>query len=390
MLRRLTELDALRGLMLVWMTLTHLPTIASAVINQPLGFVSASEGFISLSALFTGRIYMRLAERQGYPAVHRRLGMRTLRLYGYHALLLFFAFVIAANVALRGHRPGLYNLLDFYFAAGPRRALVDGLLLIYRPPLLDIIPLYIIFLLLALALLTLSARIGWKAILVNSFGVWLLAQFGLRQAVYALLNHRFGLSVPLNEMGAFDLWAWQLLWVVGLSCGARWAKDDLPLEAWAKRLTMPALAVAPALLILKYALRFGFDLGSFAPAFDKWHLGAVRLLDFAAIAVLLIRFQSALKPLAVRPLVLLGQASLQVFCAHFLFCFVGLAVMGDAERLMGWRQAALIVVTFAGLLWTAKIFGKSETKAEAKRPAESVIVPRSLPTEPEPAGREAA
>jgi len=38
------------------MTLTHLPTI-SAYVNQPFGFVSGAEGFIFLSALFTGRIY---------------------------------------------------------------------------------------------------------------------------------------------------------------------------------------------------------------------------------------------------------------------------------------------------------------------------------------------
>jgi hypothetical protein len=54
--RRL-EIDAVRGLMLVWMVLTHLPTFLPAYTNQPFGFVSASEGFIFLSALFTGQIY---------------------------------------------------------------------------------------------------------------------------------------------------------------------------------------------------------------------------------------------------------------------------------------------------------------------------------------------
>ena len=41
--RRRIELDALRGLMLVWITCTHLPTIASTYVNQPFGFVSAAE-----------------------------------------------------------------------------------------------------------------------------------------------------------------------------------------------------------------------------------------------------------------------------------------------------------------------------------------------------------
>ena len=50
-LERKPELDALRGLFLVWMTLTHLPTRASDLVNQPFGFVSSAEGFVFLSAL---------------------------------------------------------------------------------------------------------------------------------------------------------------------------------------------------------------------------------------------------------------------------------------------------------------------------------------------------
>ena len=143
--RRL-ELDAVRGLMLVWITLTHLPTVVSTYINQPFGFISAAEGFIFLSALFTGRIYYRMARHDGYRAMTHKLWARTVRLYGYHALLLAFAFLVAVPIASRGNRPGLHNLLDFYFMAGAKQAVTEAALLIYRPPLLDILPMYIIFL----------------------------------------------------------------------------------------------------------------------------------------------------------------------------------------------------------------------------------------------------
>ena len=43
---RAWEMDALRGVMLVAMTLTHLPTRFSSPAGQPLGFVSAAEGFV--------------------------------------------------------------------------------------------------------------------------------------------------------------------------------------------------------------------------------------------------------------------------------------------------------------------------------------------------------
>jgi uncharacterized membrane protein len=41
-MNRLWELDALRGLMLVLMTLTHLPTRFSDPAGQPFGWVSAA------------------------------------------------------------------------------------------------------------------------------------------------------------------------------------------------------------------------------------------------------------------------------------------------------------------------------------------------------------
>src|SRR5438309_9990423 len=171
-MRRLKELDALRGFMLVWITFTHLPTALSTYLNQPFGFVSAAEGFIFLSALFTGSIYFRMAEQNSYGAMRRKLSMRTLQLYLYHVLLLSFVLLVAVPVAASGTRPGLHNLLDFYFNAGHRRAIIDAALLIYRPPLLDILPMYIIFLALTPIALNASRRIGWNVLLGGGFTIW--------------------------------------------------------------------------------------------------------------------------------------------------------------------------------------------------------------------------
>ena len=133
-MKRELEIDAARGFMLVWMTFTHLPTALTPWVNQPFGYISASEGFIFLSALFTGRIYYRIFSRDGVAKMTAKLILRTLRLYCYHVLLLLLAFGIAARYAAASHGQGLYNLLDYYFAVGPSRALVSALLLLYRPP----------------------------------------------------------------------------------------------------------------------------------------------------------------------------------------------------------------------------------------------------------------
>jgi hypothetical protein len=387
--RRL-ELDAARGLMLVWITLTHLPTAASAYVNQPFGFISAAEGFIFLSALFTGRIYFRLAEHDGYNAMTLRLWSRTWRLYCYHALLLAFAFLVAVPIASRGNRPGLHNLLDFYFMAGPKRSDIEAFLLIYRPPLLDILPMYIIFLIFTSGALLLARRIGWQPILWTGFALWSLAQFGLRADAYKVAATIIPAHIPLNEMGSFDLWAWQFLWIVGVWLGVRWAQNNLPIEKWAKRAVLPATLIAVACFVVRRAIEHGLRLGPSEFLFDKWHLGPLRLLDFTAVAMLLIVTQRIWKPLAVGPLVLMGQSSLQVFCVHLLCCFAGLTLLGNASMLSGWKQIALLTGTFAAMLLTAKLFAKSEAKIERKPKTESSPGPHApaVRTRYVPPGRE--
>lgn len=81
----------------------------------------------------------------------------------YHAVLLAFAFFVAVPIAARGNRAQLHNLLDYHFAGGPKRAISEAFLLIYRPPLLDILPIYILFLLITLLALTISRRVGWSS-----------------------------------------------------------------------------------------------------------------------------------------------------------------------------------------------------------------------------------
>src|SRR3954466_3199497 len=114
-LERRPELDALRGLFLVWMTLTHLPTRFADFVNQPFGFISSAEGFVFISALLVGRLYIRdLMLDPGN--VRAKLWKRSLKIYGYHLLMLGLAFTVVAQIAIHTHKTALTNLLDFYLA----------------------------------------------------------------------------------------------------------------------------------------------------------------------------------------------------------------------------------------------------------------------------------
>jgi hypothetical protein len=375
---RIEELDALRGLMLVWITCTHLPTILSAYVNQPLGFFSASEGFIFLSALFTGRIYFRIAERNGYGPMWWKIWVRAGKLYCYQMLLLAFAFVIEAPIAAHGKTPAVHNLLDFYFSASHTRAFVDAALMIYRPPLLDILPIYIILIALTPFALILGERFGWKYALAGGCTLWLFAQFGFRSFVYHVQNRSFGLQIPLKEMGAFDLWAWQLWWLVGLWSGVRWAKGNFRLD-WARRMTIPAAIVAVFFLVLRYAQVDGVvTFGKSGLLLDKWDFGVGRIINFTAVSVLAIRFRSVLSFFAIRPLVTLGQSSLPVFCVHLLCVFVALTIMESDPILRGWKGIIVILTSLSALLLTAKIAANRRKNGAENR----AVVPERPATGP--------
>jgi hypothetical protein len=294
-------LDILRGFLLLGMTLTHLPTKASSISNQTFGFVSDAEGFIFLAAFLMGQIEQRKQQKWGESGVLRDVLRRTCRIYFYHCVLLAVAFTLVAEVALRFHLLALENLLSFYLQS-PRQALIAAALLKYRPSLMDILPMYIVFMLLTPIARKVARSLGWETVLFVSFVVWAGAQFGLRAWVYCHSDF-FGLHVPESSTGAFDLYGWQLLWMIGLALGSIYAESlsaappnaadsDSRIPSWLVKLSC---LVAATFLVLRYApADHWVNAQSCAWLIDKWHLGAARLINFAAIALLLVRSDSRL------------------------------------------------------------------------------------------------
>ena len=353
-LERRPELDALRGLFLVWMTLTHLPTRFSEFVNQPIGFISSAEGFVFMSALLVGRIYIR-EMLQDKAKTHLKLFKRSLKIYGYHLLLLFFAFSVAATYAAHTHKTALTNLFDFYLAH-PGTAIIGSVLLLYCPPLLDILPMYVIFLAFTPLVLSASVRFGWNKILAVSVFIWLLAQLGLRDLVHNWIVGVTHLHIPLQETGAFNLFAWQAIWIVGLWLGAEMAMGIVPL----KKVRGPAIVLCGAICLFFIGVRHSW-LGprltqqALGMQLDKWSIGPLRVVNLIAFTVVVYWLRKYLvKAISHEPLLTIGKASLQVFCAHLFFVFVGLALLyGEVAQLHGWTAVILLVVTFVSLIIVA-------------------------------------
>jgi len=388
-LERRPELDALRGLFLVWMTLTHLPTRFSDFVNQPIGFVSSAEGFVFISALLVGRLYIRELV-QDAPGVRAKLWKRSLKIYGYHLLMLALAFTVAAAFAVHTHRAAIGNLLNFYLAH-PAVAIIGSVLLLYCPPLLDILPMYVTFLFFTPMLLSASVRFGWKRILLASGLIWLLAQFGLRDLVHNWIVRLTHLPIPLQETGAFNLFAWQAVWTVGLWLGARSAVDAVPL----KKIPGWMVGASAAVCLFFIAVRHGW-LGphltqqALGMQLDKWQIGPLRVLNLITFTIVFYWLRKyVVRVVSIEPFLTLGRASLRVFCAHVFFVFIGLGLLygdvdggsaGEIEQLHGKTAAALLAVTFAALILVAmdEMRKKRAARLQRRGPASQAEPPGEL------------
>jgi len=342
------------------MTLTHLPTWASNLSNQTFGFVSGAEGFIFLAAFMVGQIQFRAERRRGEMGALRDIAKRTLRVYAYHCGLLAVAFTLGALVGVKFHRDPLCNLLSFYLQS-PKQAVIAAVLLQYRPSLLDILPMYVVFMAITPLARKIAKHWSWEPVLLASFLVWTGAQFGLRAWAYRHSNF-FGLNVPENSTGAFDLFGWQLLWIVGLALGTIYA-ENLASEEDMKAASIPAwllslsATVVTILLILRYCpVDKWIDPNVYGWLIDKWHLAAVRVLNFSALAILLVRFGTRIAALPIfPPLARLGRASIEVFSVHVLCCLGADALSHQADpSFPWWEQILILAVTIAALFLTAK------------------------------------
>ena len=220
-----------------------------------------------------------------------------------------------------------------------------------------------------------------------------MAQFGLRDVVHNWIVHLTHLRIPLQETGAFNLFAWQAVWTVGLWLGARSATETVLFRR------VPGWAVAHCRRGLPVFHRHPLRLAGPAPdiqalglQLDKWQIGPLRVLNLIAFTVVVYWLRKyLLRLVAIEPFLTLGKASLRVFCAHIFFVFVGLALLyGDfnsdgLDQLHGLPAIALLAVTFTALILVAwdevrkkhrghGHSGKQKAKSKCSRRPESFCV----------------
>ena len=360
---RLWQLDALRGLMLVLMTLTHVPTRLTQPMGQPFGFVSAAFGFVFISGMLVGRVHGRRLLSQGVDVVRSALVRRAGLVYLCHIGLLgllFFILPLTGVVPEKGPLPGMM----WFFQMEPWAAVLGGMALIHQPGLLDILPMYVVFLLVSPLILAALAKGYWRSVAGVTVGLWLFAQTGLAGQWYDAFVASTGFPIIRGATGAFDLLAWQLVWTTGLLGGWAMATGWTPnVGRWPAGWVIGALTVAAIGFAWRHVIgQIPFPEHEALNAwFDKWHMGPLRLLNATALLLLVLRFGPRGETAArlTRPLQFLGKASLPVFCTHAVVAMLVLGIAGDEIRDRAYLiDVAILVVTFSALFAAAWVAGR--------------------------------
>src|ERR1700734_3716915 len=93
-MRRLTELDVLRGILLLMMVVNHSPSSLRRFTDQPIGFFTTAEAFVFVSAFLAGLLFRKRTEKQGFQAARAATVSRAFRIYRAHLVTLLFTFVV--------------------------------------------------------------------------------------------------------------------------------------------------------------------------------------------------------------------------------------------------------------------------------------------------------
>jgi hypothetical protein len=374
------RLDALRGLFLVIMAAVHVPTPLSHLLQEPFGYTSAAEGFVFLGACLAGFVYGKTYLGADWAAMARRAWLRARQIYFVHLALVVPFALLAWAVGQR-----LAPLANHFheFLEHPWASLTFTPLLLHQPPLFDILPLYVIFLGATPFVLASARRKGWGIVLLISGLGWLAAQFGLSAHLIAAPSG----SIPLC-LGQFNLLAWQFLWCGGLALGQTaiqegktfsphsfskpTARPQNPSVPWRRVLGAVAGAVVLVGLLSRHEV---WPRAWFSPDLylwmDKWTLGPLRLLNFAAWVGLLLCWKPSL-PSLLSPLALLGRNALPVFAFH-----VPAAIL--ASIVIQTCALSAPAQTGVGLLVIAALFAWAALhEAPARRRASQTALARSI------------
>jgi hypothetical protein len=354
--KRDPRIDLFRGLALWWIFLDHIPgNIASWITIRNYGFSDAAEIFIFISGYTAALVYGRTMRDAGFSIAAAQILKRTWQIYVAHIFLfaLYVAEVMyvtsAYDTPIFAQKAQMMSLLQH-----PDITFIQVLLLKFKPVNLDVLPLYVLFLLGFVPILWLLQRAP-TLILVASGTLYALICVSGR-----------GISAYPDGVWFFNPLAWQFLFVLGAWCAAG-GTERLDV-VFRSRLT---LAVAAVYLVSAFLLAMTWHSALFRQfepdwltqlviqhPIDKTNLHPLRLIHFLALATIVRRLVPNQWPVRrlrlFRPVLVCGRHSLQVFCLGVLLAFVAHVVILEISSTMK-MQVLVSAIGIAAMIAFAEL-----------------------------------
>ena len=363
--------DVFRGVALWFIFIDHVPGNAlGGYTLRNVALCDATEAFVLLAGYAAGIAYGAMFDRQGWLFASAALLRRVGTLYIAHIFLfVVFTAQVGYSVAALDSVAYLDELDLNAFGEQPYRALLEALLLRFQPAFLDILPLYIVLLLMLIPGLPLLNR---PRLLI---AVSMVAYLAARAADVNLPSWRGG-GWFLNPL------AWQALFFVGCAVGgSRRRRRPVPIPySRAVMLLCAALLATGAVLVVAWQrpepLPFLPDwVASLLSGVDKSGLHPFRLLSVLALAYLLGHWVSRdaawLRSPPATPFLLMGQHGLPVFCAGIALSFMGRLALERSEGLP--MQAAVNAGGLGAMLAIAAVgawYRQRSGESGRRRPAD--------------------
>jgi hypothetical protein len=363
------RLDLFRGMALWLIFIDHLPpSLLTWFTLRNYGFSDATEIFIFISGYTAAFVYGRAMLESGLVVATARILRRVWQIYVAHVFLFTIFLAEISYVATSFENP-LYTeemgIMDFL--KQPDVTIVQAMLLRFRPVNMDVLPLYIVLMLFLPLILWMMK---WKADLALALSV----------ALYVVTwEYDLYLSAYPNGFWAFNPLAWQLLFVFGAWCalgGARRMSRILssPVTLWiSSAYLFAAFCVTMTWYIPQLSHLMPRKLEQLMYPIDKTDLDVLRFAHFLALAALTVRFLPrewpGLKSPWLRPLILCGQHSLEIFCLGVFLAFAGHFIL--AEVAGGPALHALVsvsgIVIMSGMAWLISWYKRVADKDAAKK-----------------------
>ena len=344
--QRELRLDLFRGLALWLIYIDHVsPDVLTWGTIRNYGFSDAAEIFIFISGFTAALVYGRAMIESGVLIGTARVLLRAWQIYTAH-LLLFLVLIgeIAYVTAVSEKSFYIQEMEVADFFNEPGQVMIQTLLLRFRPLNMDVLPLYIV-LMAFLPLVLMLARSQRDLPLILSIALYILTiRFDLH-----LSTHRDGLW-------SFNPFAWQLLFVFGAWCalgGGRRISPiiDSPVTFWVAVLYLCAAFFITMTWYFPYleTLLPAWLIRAIYPI-SKADFDVLRFAHFLALAVIALRLVPGdwpgLRSPWVRPLILCGQYSLQIFALGIALSFAGYALLMELSA----GVVLHVIVGIAGIL----------------------------------------